>query len=285
MPLDTSQHRIPRLKGDERLANLGEAARIWVIGSIYGRYGQLCQVHEHLTNHVRAGDRIVYLGNYLGSHSLWTGQGISLINELVEFRNLLIAVPGFFANDIHFLHGQGEDLLQQVLHLPFQKNHAAWLQKASLYGLENYTTPYGGTGDEINHIGHLGIIAMNKWSHHIRQMIARFPGHAEFFAHLKSAAITQSKNAAQSLLFVPAGLSPHHPLSLQHDLLCWPEQDIAQLTHYAPFVRIIRGQSFTNSPIDKTKFVLTLDDGAGMNGTLHAACLDPQGRIMEWLNF
>lgn len=284
MPLDTGIHAIPRLKGDENLAPLGRPNRVWVIGSVFGRYGALCQLHDVLTHKLRARDRVVYLGNYLGEHSHWTGEASALIDELITFRNGVIAIPGFFASDVTFLHGRGENLLHEALRLPFQKNPGQWLREAKRHGLEWYTSAYDHT--PIEEIAQAGLIHMNKWTHHIKHIIGRHAGHAQFFADLKTAAYTQYKRKQNDMAFVPAGLHPAYSLNLQHELLCWPEEDIHTLTAYQPFARIVRGQALTQTPPEKNRYVLTLDDGKGMTGemggALYAACLDSQGNILEW---
>ncbi len=287
MPLDTGLHAIPRLKGDERLAPLGRPQRIWVVGSLYGRYGALCQLHDVLTHRIKAKDRVIYLGNYLGEHSQWTGEGPALIDELITFRNAVMAIPGFFASDITFLHGRGEDLLQEAMRLPFQKNPSGWLHEAKRFGLEWYTGAYGGV--DVDSIMQAGLIGMNKWTYHVKHMINRHAGHADFFKDMKTAAYTQYRKKQYDMAFVPAGLHPHYSLNLQHELLCWPEQDIHTLTAYQPFSRIVRGQALNQITPDKNRYVLTLDDGRSqtgeMGGTLYAACISYQGHILEWLEF
>lgn len=284
MPLDTGAQHIPRLKGDEHLAQLGRPARIWAVGSLHGRYGALCQLHDHLTRHLRPKDRLVYLGNYLGEHSLWTGEGCALIDELITFRNAVIGIPGFFAEDIVFLKGRGEDMFSETLRLPFQKNPAGWLAVARNHGLECYTSAYTPAQD-LDALCSSGLIAMNKWSHAIQQSLKRHRGHAPFLAQLKSAAATGFAKGHGNVALVPAGLHPAYALNLQHELLCWPETDIEALAQYGAYSRIVRGQAFKPAAPEKNRFVLTLDDGAGMDGALYAACLDPQGRILEWLKF
>ncbi len=285
MPLDTGLHAVPRLKGDERLAPLGRPQRLWVIGSLYGRYGALCQLHDILTYKIRPKDRIIYLGNYLGEHSHWTGEGPALIDELITFRNAVISIPGFFVGDVTFLHGRGEDLLQEALRLPFQKNPGQWLMEAKRYGLEWYTSAYGGFG--IEDVAQAGLIGMNKWNHQIKQMMGQYVGHTEFFKELKTAAYTQYRRKQNDMAFVPAGLHPHYSLNVQHELLCWPEEDIHTLTAYQPFARIVRGQALRQITPEPNRYVLTLDDGrssAGgeIGGALYAACISYQGHILEW---
>lgn len=285
MPLDALHHSSARLKSDARIASLGDPLRVWTIGGIYGRFGALCRAHEALFKAVRPRDRIVYLGNYLGPHSLWGGEGAAVLDELILFRSAIMARPGFFASDVVFLKGAGEDLLQQALRMPFQKNVSLWLPDALARGLECYTSLYGGTADELHCISQMGVIAQNRFSHHLLENIQSHVAHGDFFATLKSAARTEPKRAADSIALVPAGLDPTCPLTLQYEALCWPQRDIADLAAYPPFARLVRGQALRNEAPDKNRFVLTLDDGQGLGGTLHAACLDGHGRVLELLNF
>lgn len=284
MPLDTSAATLPRLKGDEQLANLGQPERVWAVGSIYGRYGALVELHNQLEQRIRPRDRVVYLGNYLGAHSSWTGEGIAVIDELIGFRNALIAVPGFFASDVVHLHGQGEDLLRHVRRLPFQKNHAEWVAYALAYGLESYTSPYGTTALELQELSHQGLHAMNKWAHRLGQIVAAHVGHAAFFSQMKTAAFSKGLMHAAAA-FVPAGFDPTFPLAMQHDLLCWPERDVYAVTAWNGYSRVIRGQSFAKEAPNQRPFVLTLDDGLGLNGKLYAACLDASGHMLDWMTF
>lgn len=281
-PLPAKQHRTA---ADEKLAHLGKPQRIWAIGSIYGRCGALNQLHEFLIKKIRPRDRIVYLGNYLGPHSLWTGEGASSIDELIAFRAAIISQPGFFASDVMFLHGQGEDLFQQALRLTFRKDHGRWIEAALDYGLECYTAPYGGSAAELASVGAKNVIAINRFTHRLCETVRAQAGHEAFFNHLKLAALTGYGPPFGELGFVPVGLHPSYPPALQGEYLCWPEMDIAGLKGWRNFRRILRGQAPRPGKPKRDSFVVTLDDGMGLDGKLHAACLDSHGRILEWLSF
>src|SRR5262245_34663365 len=99
MPFDPSAIPANAREGDERLASLGRPNRVWAVGAIYGRCGQLSEMHRIIAKRLRPRDRLVYLGNYLGPHSLWTGEGPASIDELIAFRTGVISTYGFFAND------------------------------------------------------------------------------------------------------------------------------------------------------------------------------------------
>src|ERR1043166_8149838 len=276
---------LQRGAAEEKLALLGKPQRIWAVGSIYGRCGALSQLHENLIKKIRPKDRIVYLGNSLGPHSLWTGEGISSIDEVIAFRAAMISQPGFFAEDIVFLHGQGEDLFQQARRLIFRKDHGSWIKAALDYGLECYTAPYGGSAAELLSVGDKNIIAINRFTHRLQQAIRGQRGHEAFYANLKLAARTAYGPPFGEIGFVPVGLQPNFPLVLQGEYLCWPQQDIGGLKKWRNFRRILRGQAPKPGKPRRDSFVVTLDDSMGLEGKLHAACLDSHGRILDWLSF
>lgn len=289
MPLDASPSVRARLHGDSRLAHLGEPSRLWAVGSLHGRYGSLCQLHEALAGALRPGDRLVYLGNYLGAHSLWTGEGLATLDELIAFRNAFIALPGFFARDIVFLRGVHEDLFAQMLRLPFQRNPAQWLTHMLDQGLESYLVPYGmmqGLCSSINQ----GLIALNHWANGCRRAIATRAGHAPFYDQLNSCAATSYRHLPRQIMLVPAGLDPAHPLHLQYEELLYTSAPLTGIKNYPQCARLVRGalparEARENSSFDAKAFLLTLDDGPALDGKIRAVCLDPQGHIMENLSF
>jgi serine/threonine protein phosphatase 1 len=287
MPFD-AHHAAQKLQGDERLADLGLPQRVWAVGPVYGRYGALCQLHEVLARRLKPRDRLVYTGNYLGSHGVWTGEGVAVIDELLAFRNAFIAISGFFAEDVVFLKGQREDLVGQLIRLAFQKNPAHWLDDAMQKGLEGYVAAYGGLDALYANINN-GIIALNRWAHGFQTGIAHQAGHTEFFAHLRSCAVTHYSHTQEQVAVVPFGLDPNLPINLQYDELVWPSADIGHLQKASGYTRIVRGQSATVAKTPLTRetrdFVLDLDTGDTLDGRLYAACLDPQGQLLDMLSF
>ena len=47
-------------------ASLSGANRVWAVGAIRGEAERLAALHDELRGRVETGDRLVYLGNYLG---------------------------------------------------------------------------------------------------------------------------------------------------------------------------------------------------------------------------
>ncbi|HVY12124.1 MAG TPA: hypothetical protein VHB73_01005 [Alphaproteobacteria bacterium] len=260
---------------DGRVAALGYPLRVWAVGPVYGHFGALCQLHEMLLRRLRPFERVVYLGNYLGAHSQWSGEGAAVLGELISFRNTLIALPGFFAEDVVFLRGRMEDLAFEATRLPFQK--PGWLEAALASGLESYLSAYGIMAHHIEDAAQPGVFSANRFAQKWQALMRSKPGHAGFYRHLHCAAAT---NDSKPIAFVPEGLEPSLPLHLQRENLYRPEKDITRLPGYFSYQRIVRGAG----PVSDG-FVLTLDGGNHLEGVLHAACLDPDGQIIEHLVF
>src|SRR5690606_37790686 len=91
------------------------ASRIWAVAAIHGEAARLVRLHESLWPRLRAGDRLVYLGNYLGRGPDIPGT----VAELLAFRCAVLAKPGGFACDVVFLRGAQEEMWQKLLQLQF----------------------------------------------------------------------------------------------------------------------------------------------------------------------
>jgi len=88
------------MKSDSRFSHMGNPKRVWAVPAVHGALDRLYQVHEKIGARFQPGDRLVYLGNYLGG-----GQPIETIDELLGFRRDLLALPGMKADDIVYLRG------------------------------------------------------------------------------------------------------------------------------------------------------------------------------------
>lgn len=281
MPFDATAltAAVPRAHADARVADFSAAPRVWAVGGLYGRLGALDALHEKLHALIQPDDALVYLGNYMGPHSLWTGEGAAIIDALMAFKVKLVQDRGLDTASVVFLKGPGEDLLQSAQRLAFQKEAQAWLDAALAHGLEAYAAAYGVDGAALRDAAAQDLFSLNRISHFLQQSIAAHAGHKAFYACLKQAAF-HVRTA-----FVPAGLNPTHPLHLQSEALCWPDCDLGAGIRIAPWQRVVRGQSYTTHVPDRYASTLTLDDGRSMEGKLHAACLDARGTVVEMLSF
>jgi len=105
----------PEARRRERFARLRRARRIWAVAAIHGDAGRLAALHDRMERVWQPGDRVVYLGNYLGR-----GPAIrQTIDEILGFRLAVMAQPGGFACDVAFLRGSQEEMWQKLLQLQF----------------------------------------------------------------------------------------------------------------------------------------------------------------------
>ena len=95
---------------DERFAVLTQVQRVWAIGAIHADAERLKAVHEELETRFELGDRLVYLGNYLGGG----GDIVATLDELTAFRRRLL-VPGMAAIDLVYLRGSLEEMWHKRL--------------------------------------------------------------------------------------------------------------------------------------------------------------------------
>ena len=265
-------------------AVLRRAARIWAISAIHGEAERLAELHRQIAEQVAAGDRIVYLGNYLGR-----GPAVAAtVNELIAFRRRFIALPGMFAADLVYLRGCQEEMWSKLLQLQFATNPSEVLKWTLDQGLGATLTAYGGNPNEGLGVTRQGAVAIGKWTQQLRQAMNRTPGHADFMAALKRAAFTDD----QSLLFVSAGIDPTRPLSAQDDALWWGGPGFAALEtpgaeKFDGYGRVVRGAKPTGAPAEAGVGMgansAVVDGGAGFGGPLLAACFGANGALLGTL--
>jgi serine/threonine protein phosphatase 1 len=247
--------------------------RVWAVSAIHGEAARLALLHQQIAERFQAGDRIVYLGNYLGRG----GDVRAAIDALIAFRRRVIALPGQFAADVVYLRGCQEEMWSKLLQLQFATNPSEVLKWTLGQGLGPTLAAYGGSADEGLGVTRQGPVAIGKWTQKLRQAMNQTPGHAEFMAALKRAAFAEDR----SLLFVSAGIDPTRPLSAQDDALWWGGSGFAALEapDAAPFDGygcVVRGAKPTGAPAEigvaQTARTATVDGGAGFGGELIAAC-------------
>src|ERR1700754_2688082 len=102
----------------EKFAVLRRSRRVWALSPVHGDMPRLRALHAHIEPLFDSGDRIVYLGGYLGRGPEVAGT----IDELIAFRRNILARPRIFAYDIVYLRGQQEEMWQKLLQLQFAPN-------------------------------------------------------------------------------------------------------------------------------------------------------------------
>jgi serine/threonine protein phosphatase 1 len=252
------------------------AHRIWAVAAIHGEAERLARLHDRIAARFAEGDRIVYLGNYIGH-----GAAIqATLDELLDFRRRILARPHGFACDVVFLRGAQEEIWQKLLQLQFAANPGevlAWMVRA---GAEETVRAYGG---ELRHgfaASRDGPRAITRWTSALRNSMNAAPGHTKLFATLRHAAVSDDER----LLFVHAGIDPSRALSAQGDAFWWGENDILDLAEpFLGFKKVIRGFDRQRRGLIEGGFAASLDAGAGRGGPLLAAAFGPDGAVLEVL--
>lgn len=248
--------------------------RVWAVASIHGEAERLIALHARLAQHLDPGDRLVYLGNYLGAG---TGSAATL-DALVRFRRLFLARRNAFLGDIAFLRGAQEEMWQKLLELQFAPNPREVLPWMLDHGVDKTLQSYGIDARTGLAACREGVVAITRWTAALRNAIDARPGHRPFLNQLRRAALTEDG----ALLFVHAAIDPNRPLDLQGDRFWWGDRDILDLAEpFAGFRRVLRGFDRAHRGIVEARYAASIDGGAGFGGTLMAACVLPDGAIVE----
>lgn len=255
--------RIAATVRDERFADLGTPRRIWAISAINGAADQLAALHDELAGQFLPGDRLVYLGNYLGA----ARPDAQALDEIISFRRFLLAMPGMLPDDIVYLRGMMEEMWHKLLQLQFCPNPAEVLDWMESFGIGNILAAYGSTLAEARIYLRDRPLGVMKWTNRLRAARRAAPAHEVFAGVLKRAAFTREESGAPGpLLFVHSGLDPRLPLSQQNDQFWWGWQQFASIDKqdgFAPFSRVVRGCNPVAPEVTNHGPALTLDAGAG----------------------
>lgn len=272
---------VPR---ESKFAVLRRARRIWVVGAIHGEALRLADLHDALWPRFEPGDRLAYLGNYLGR-----GRAIAAtLDELVRFRCAILGRPYMFPFDVAYMRGSQEEMWEKLLQLQFAVNPREVLEWMLSQGVAATIQAYGGDPERGRIAARDGPVAMGRWTAALRQAMGERPGHRALMSSLRRCAYTDDRG----LLLVHAGLDPARPLEEQSDGLWWGHPGWTDITTpYEGFRRVVRG--FDRSARARTRAeggiegvvagpcTLTVDGGCGFGGPLVAVCLTPDGEIVD----
>jgi serine/threonine protein phosphatase 1 len=271
----TGATRVRAVAAPEKFARLRGARRVWAVSSVHGEVGRLLRLHDQIGERFAQGDRLVYLGNYLG-HGEDVG---ATINELLDFRRRVLGRTNGFACDVVYLRGAQEEMWQKLLQLQFAPNPTELLSWMVRAGVEATVRAYGGDLRQGFAAARDGPRTITRWTSGLRAAMNAAEGHSTLFAALRHAALTQEKG----LLFVHAGVEPRRPLNAQGDAFWWGAVDILELTApFAEFRRIVRGYDRERRGIVQAQFGISVDGGAGRGGPLQAACIAADGTVVDF---
>lgn len=259
------------------IARFSTPCRVWAVGAIRGEVEKLRALHSLLEPELRAGDKLVYLGNILGR-----GAAVrDTVDEVLRFRREFLSIPGNCIGDYAILRGRQEEMLHKLLELQFAVNPRDVLHWMVDQGAGPTIEAYGGNARDGEVATAQGAVAVTRWTQSLRAGLNAAPGHREFLSSLKHAAYT----ADGALVFVHAGLDPARPLDAQGDSLWWNTAGFEGMT--AAFFgteRAVRGLDPEHRGVIETEFTLSLDGGCGFDGTLHAAAITPGEEPIESLS-
>jgi serine/threonine protein phosphatase 1 len=264
-----------RTASTNNFAHLRGARRVWAVGAIHGEARRLARVHDLIGERFAQGDRLVYLGNYLGH-----GEDVSAtIDELLNFRRRVLGRPQGFACDVVYLRGAQEETWQKLLQLQFAPNPGDILAWMVRNGVEATVRAYGGDLRQGFAATRDGPRTITRWTGGLRAAMNSAEGHSTLFAALRHAAYT----GEGGLLFVHAGIDPRRAMTVQGDSFWWSPTDIVELTEpFATFRRVIRGFDRDRRGVVSGPFGVSVDGGAGRGGRLQVACFAADGSIVDF---
>ncbi len=260
----------------DKFGHLGRPRRIWAVPACHGDIAQLDRIHVAIADRFAVGDRLLYLGNYLGG-----GDPVGTIDRLLAFRTYLLAAPGMIASDLVYLRGVQEEIWSKLLQIQFAPNPGEVLQWMLERGAEATLRAYGGEARLGLAATRDGAVAMTRWTGALREAVRARPGHNSFMSVLRRAAMTEETEDGR-LLFVHAGLDPDRILAKQGDSFWWEAGGFARTAGpFENFKRLFRGSYPSGDGLKLDGYAVTLDAGCGAGGPLIAAVIMPDGRIVD----
>lgn len=270
----------PIVVNQDKFAVLRGARRVWAVGAIHGEADRLRRLHRAIADRFEPGDRLVYLGNFLG-HG---GAVAETVDEVLSFRSAVIGAHGMFAADVSVLRGAQEEMWQKLLQLQLALNPSEVLTWMLDQGVGATIAAYGGRADDGLAAARAGAAACARWTSDLRDRVNASAGHTQIMSALRRAAVSIGDDEQSRMLFVNAGIDPTRPLETQKDSFWWPPGDLDDFREpYGSFARVVCGYDRQCRGIRETPFLVSLDGGAGRGGVLAAGCFEAGGALIETL--
>jgi len=265
-----------RTAQDSRFTDIGTPKNIWAISSIHGNLERLFALHDTLLPHISPGDRIVYLGNYMG----YGKDTPAVLDEILTFRRIVLAQRGMMAGEIIYLRGAQEEMWEKLLQLQFAPDPTSVLLWMLGNGLSNTLHAYGLNPHDGIEACRQGIVGLSKWVNIIRQTMRKNAGHEVFGTNLVRAAYTSS-GFNHPMLFVHAGMDPDKSLEDQGDSFWWGHELFENMTSpYAHFDKVVRGYDPRHKGLNMNCNTATIDGGCGFGGHLVCAGFGQNGQLL-----
>lgn len=265
---------------DTSYVMMGRPSRIWTVPAIHGDLKALITVHDALLKKFKAGDRILYHGNYTG----FGEQSAQCVTEILTFRRMVLAISGVRPSDFIYLRGRQEEIWQKLLQLQFAPDPTNVLLWMLGNGISSTLYSYGISPHDGIEACRYGIMDITRWTNKIREAVRAQPGH-ETFAHQMKRAAHTDETSAYPMLFVHAGLKAEYALQDQGDHLWWGahEFDCIQ-SAYKPFEKVVRGFDPEHRGLHLNCITATVDDGCGFGGHLVSVGFEADGGVAAILH-
>lgn len=257
-----------------RIHNLGSFERVWVIGAVRGKADPFANICKQIVNKRSTLDRLVFTGNLIGDNKNKINESKKVIDIALKLRSIFMSNNSFDINDIVFLRGCFEELLDKSRELHMSPNPLELVEWMYSKGLDQILESYSIPSSLLYHAAKDGAVALSKASVEINRSIDNNLGHSNYLSSLKRLAYNKEK----TLLFVSAGLSKDRPLEAQSDELWWGGGFSNLDEPYREMLRLIRGFDPNGKGLASGKFGVTLDGG---NGQVCAALFQQDGQLLE----
>lgn len=259
---------------EELIAVLRCARRVWAVAAIHGERDRLAALHAALWDRFQPGDRLVYLGNYLG-----VGPDIpGTLDELLAFRTSILCRPGMEPEDIVFLRGAQEEMWRKLLQIQFAPAPLDVFEWMMRRGVDATLKAYGADRTEGAGRCRGGPLALTRWTSGVLEAVRRHPGHHELLISVRRAAVTEDGG----LLLAHAGIDPERELDQQGDAFWWGSRRFAGMAGpYRGFRRVVAGFEANHTGPRIEEHVARLDAGCGFGGRLAAGCFALDGSLAD----
>jgi serine/threonine protein phosphatase 1 len=261
-------------KNNIRNHNLGSFERVWVIGAVNGKASHFQKICNQIIEKSELKDRLVFTGNLVGRNNNKINESKKVIDIALQLRSIFMANSSFDLNDIVFLRGCYEELLDKSRELHMSPNPLELVDWMYSRGLDKILESYSISSSLLHHAARDGASALSRASVEINQAIDNNAGHINYMTSLKRLAYNNEK----SLLFVSAGLARDKPIEEQSEELWWGGGFANLDETYRDMSRLVRGYDPKGEGVSSGKFSVTLDGGEDQ---VFAALFKKDGQLLE----
>jgi len=260
-----------------KFAELKLCNNIWAIGSIHSHLDSFESIKQHILKNFIKNDRIIFLGNIIGSGD----NAKETLSSVIDMRNQLMSRFFLKTEDVIFLRGAQEEMFLKLLQLHIAPNPFEILQWMFEHGVDKTICSYALNIEKIQEISTQGTIAISRWTKNLNKIVSSKKGHKEYFSNLQHAAFTDTKK----ILFVNRGVDITRPLSAQNDCFWWGYHNFSKLDQpYSTFEKIVWGydpspeQNFNDI---RKKIVCSLYQGPLSNNKILAGLFNDSAEILD----